>query len=136
MDDHSTDRVKHSEDKLHEALYRTFWKTGGIGVQLVLIQSLFAGRASAAMVSGCSGSTAGFEGLIMLIERFQQLGFSIAVPGAVLGLIIAGLLWQGVLTGLQRKARRVFSGAIVGLIIVLISEDLVAFIAVPLCRGG
>jgi hypothetical protein len=74
--------------------------------------------------------------LVELTHHLQSLAVSFGIPFAGLMLAVAGLLWQTGIPKHQRTARGIFASAFVGLIIVIMSDGLVAIITNVLCGGG
>jgi len=109
-----------------------------ISVQLVVTSWLLTGQAAAETSNpACSGAPPTAIGnLIVLINNLQSLALTVALPLAGLIYSYCGLLWLSGSGELQRRARRIFANATVGLVIVILSEGIVAIISQPLCGGG
>lgn len=85
----------------------------------------------------CPGEAPGaVSQLIELTHHLQSLAVSFGIPLAGLMLAVAGLLWQTGVPAHQRTARDVFASALVGLVIVILSDGFVAIITNVLCGGG
>jgi len=102
-----------------------------------LVSWLLTGQAVAQASSpDCSGaSSPAIRSLVVLINDLQGLALSLAPPAAGLAYSYCGLLWLSGSPELQRRARRIFANATIGLIIVILSEGIVAIISEPLCGG-
>jgi hypothetical protein len=76
--------------------------------------------------------------LVVLINNLQRLALTLALPLAGLIYSYCGLLWLSGSPELQRRARRVFANATIGLVIVILSEGIVDIIAgpLPVCGGA
>jgi len=104
-----------------------------IGVQLALWTVQTVARTASSDCSGASSSA--ITDLIVLINNLQSLALTLALPLAGLIYSYCGLLWLSGSPELQRKARRIFANATVGLVIVIISEGIVEIISGPFCGG-
>jgi len=110
------------------------WRTE---IQLLLATWLLTGQAAAQTSSpDCSGAPpSAISELIVLINNLQSLALTLALPLAGLIYSYCGLLWLSGSSEIQRRARRIFANATIGLVIVIISEGIVAIISDPLCGG-
>lgn len=116
-------------------LYRVSAKIGRIGTQLVLLAWLLTGQAAAQHPSPhcVDASSATLVDLLTLIGNLHNLALTVALPLAGLIYSYCGLLWLSGSPELQRRARKIFVNATIGLIIIILSESIVEIIAGPLC---
>lgn len=85
----------------------------------------------------CGGDVpSAFTDLMQLLTRLQQLGIALGLSIAVLGYITAGIFYM--LPGVEntQRAKKVFVGTTVGVVIILMSQGFIQFIQDVLCTGG
>ena len=113
------------------------WRSG---FSLILVSYLFTGLAAAQQegVDCPEDPSSAITQLIVLINNLQRQAVIVAVPLAGLIYSYCGLLWLSGSPELQRKARRIFANATIGLVIVILSEGIVDIIAgpLPVCGGA